>query len=547
MATRPARRSSPTSAAFPASRTDRQTTTFVFPSLTYGSSYDDASKESRWEFKDTYTINFSKHDVKFGGEYNHNHYIVDDAIGYLKGTYTFSQDQLFDPSNSSTIASLKNPILFTATSAPVTTLDPSRYYAAFAQDDWKVQPRLTLNLGLRWEYLWGPANENLNPADFPVTLPYVDVSQRGHRTNFGPRTGLAWDVNGNGNTVVRGGWGIYFGHIRTLAAIDEYRNYHRLSITIPNPAYPDPYQGKDPADFIVSSPTPNITIADNDIRQPLAQQASVGISHNLGGDFAVHADALYNHTRYDYKTQNVNFPNPATGLTVLGTPPLPDFGRIDRVQSTSELTMRQVYLKLEKRFSHRYQYMATYTYTNSRDNAPLARYIDAFTSYDFGPSNGERRHAVVASGSFLLPWDFTVGVVWTARSQLPWNPTAGRDLNRDGFNTDLVPGTTRNSGSRDLNLAAVNAWRAQNGLAPVSESQIASSRINIVDARLSKAFRFSRTKVEVLAQAFNLFNTDNLQAQFGSGRVTNSLSPVFGTIVSARPNRQVELALRAGW
>ena len=123
----------------------------------------------------------------------------------------------------------------------------------------------------------------------------------------------------------------------------------------------------------------------------------------------------------------------------------------------------------------------------------------------------------------------------------------GRDLNRDGFNTDLVPGTTRSSGSRDLNLAAVNAWRAQNGLAPISESVIDTSRINIMDARVSKAFTFGARKLEVLAQAFNLFNTKNLQAQFGSGRVGNSLSPVFGTIVSARPNLQGELALRVTW
>jgi hypothetical protein len=317
-----------------------------------------------------------------------------------------------------------------------------------------------------------------------------------------------------------------------------------LSITIPNPAYPDPYQGQNPANFIVSSNAPNVTIADNDMRQPMAQQASVGASRNLGGDFAVHVDALYNHTRYDYKTLNVNFANAATGLTVLGTPPLAGFGRIDRVQSTSTLTMRQVYVKLEKRFSHRYQYMTSYTYTNSRDNAPLARYIDAFTSYDLGPSNGERRHALVASGSFLLPANVTLGVVWTARSPLPWSATAGRDLNRDGFNTDLVAGTTRNSGSRDLNLAAVNAWRAQNGLAPISESQIDSSRINIMDVRVSKAFAFDGRKVEVLAQAFNVLNAKNLQAQFGSGRVGNSFSPVFGTIVSARPNFQGELAVR---
>ncbi|HTK28747.1 MAG TPA: carboxypeptidase regulatory-like domain-containing protein [Vicinamibacterales bacterium] len=529
---------------FPAERTNRQTVTYQFPSLTYGSSYDDASPESRWEFKDTFTLNFSKHEVKFGGEYDNNHYRVDDAIGLLKGTFTFAQDQPFDPSNPATIAALKNPILFTATSAPVSTVDPSKYYVLFAQDDWKPAPHVTLNLGLRWEYLWGPSNEGLNPADFPVTLPYVDVAARGHRTNFGPRTGIAWDVTGDGRTVVRGGWGIYYGHIRTLAAIEEYRNFHRLSITINNPSYPDPYNGQNPANFIVSSNAPNITIAANNLRQPMAQQASAGISRNLGGDFAVHVDVLYNHTKYDYKTQNVNFASAATGLTVLGTPPLKAFGRIDQVQPASDLVNRQVYVKLEKRFSRRYQYMVSYSYTNSRDNAPMARFIDNFTSYDFGPSNGERRHAVVASGSFLFPWDITLGVVWTGRSPLPWSATAGRDLNRDGFNTDLVPGTTRNSGSRDLNLAAVNAWRAQNGLPAVSESQIDSSRINILDARVSKAFIFSGRKVELLAQGFNLLNTRNLQAQFGTGRIGNALSPIFGSIQSARPNFQGELAVR---
>jgi hypothetical protein len=529
---------------FPPDRTARQTQTLVFPSLTYGSSYDDASPESRWEFKDTYTLNLSKHDVRFGGEFDNNHYKVDDAINLIKGTYTFSKDQFFDPNNPASVANLKNPILFTATSAPVTTIDPSHYSALFVQDDWRVRTRLTLNLGFRWEYLWGPSNEGLNPNDFPVTLPYVDVSVRGHRANFAPRTGFAWDVGGDGRTVLRGGWGIYFGHIRTLAAIEEYRNFHRLSITISNPAYPDPYQGLPPEDFITSSSTPNITIADNGMRQPMANQASVGLSRDLGGDFAIHVDALYNHTEYDYKTLNVNFTNPATGLTVLGTPPLPNFGRIDRVQSTSDLKNRQVYVKFEKRFNHRYQYMASYAYTNSVDNAPLARYIDTFASYDYGPSNGERRHALVVSGSFLLPWDLTLGVVWTARSPLPWSATAGRDLNRDTFNTDLVPGTTRNSGSRDLNLAAVNAWRALNGLPAVTESQIDSSRINIVDARLSKAFNFSGRRLELLAQAFNLLNTKNLQAQFGSGRIGNALSPIFGSIVSARPNFQAEFAVR---
>ena len=185
----------------------------------------------------------------------------------------------------------------------------------------------------------------------------------------------------------------------------------------------------------------------------------------------------------------------------------------------------------------------------SRDNAPLARYLDPFLlDLDWGTSNGERRHAVVASGSVLLPLDITLGAVWTMRSQLPWSATAGRDVNADGFNTDLVPGTTRNAGSRDLDLATVNAWRAANGRTAIAESQIESSRINLLDMRASKAIRFGgSTKIDLVAQVFNLFNTDNLQAQYGGGRVTNSLSDTFGRITTARPGRQAELAVRLVW
>ena len=94
----------------------------------------------------------------------------------------------------------------------------------------------------------------------------------------------------------------------------------------------------------------------------------------------------------------------------------------------------------------------------------------------------------------------------------------------------------------------MNAYRQANGLAPVPESQIESSRINIVDLRVSKGLRFGDRKLELIAQAFNLFNTKNLQAQFGSGRVGNALSATtFGRILSARPARQVELAARLNW
>jgi outer membrane receptor protein involved in Fe transport len=523
-------------------RTQRLTRQFQFPSLTYGSSNDQIGPESRWQLKNTYAITLTRHDLKFGVDISHMPYKYE-STGNPLGTYSFSRDQYFNPNEPASVAALTGAATFSASLPPVTTSHPNSYYVAFVQDDWKLHDNLTVNLGFRYERLYGAANEDLDPAMFPIEIPYIDVSQRGDTNNFGPRAGLAWDVTGTGRTVVRGGYGLYYGHVRILGNLSEFRNYQQFSVNITNPSYPDPYGGRDPRTFIVSGAA-NITVVANDYVQPYSNQFNAGLSHQLVGDYAVHVDGVVTNTEHDRKILDINARTP--GAT---SRPNPTFARVDRNQSTGSARYRAVYTKLEKRFSRNHQFMVTYTYMRSRDNNPLNRYLDPFNlDLDWGTSNGERRHALVASGSVLLPYDITVGAVWTGRTQLPWNATAGRDLNADGFNTDLVPGTTRNSGSRSLNLDAVNAWRASNGRAPIPESQIESSRINLVDIRASKAIRFgASSKVDLTAQVFNLFDTTNLQAQYGGGRVTNALSDAFGRILTARPGRQAELAVRLAW
>jgi hypothetical protein len=528
--------------AFPPERMNRLSRGYSFPSLTWGSSFDELGPEARWQVKDTYAMTRSGHDVKFGVDYSYMPY-QEENTGNILGSYSFRDDQYFNPDDPRSLANLQGGQTFTASIPPINTQHPTKYYVGFVQDDWKIRANVTLNLGLRYERLYGSANEDLDPSIFPIPIPYIDVSVRGDKNNWGPRAGLAWDVGGKGDTIVRGGYGMYYGHVRILGNINEFRNYQRFTINITNPSYPDPYQGRDPLSFITSGPA-NITVVANDYVQPYSNQFNAGVSHHLFRDYAVHVDAVYTHTNHDRKTLDINARDPVSRLR-----PNPTFARVDRNESTAELKYRAIYAKFEKRFSHRTQYLASYTYTNSRDNGPGSRYLDPFDLLlDWGPSNGERRHALVASGSVLLPWDVTLGAVWTLRSELPWSATAGTDLNGDGFNTDLVPGTTRNAGSRTLTLDAVDAWRAQNGRGPIAESQIDSSRVTLADVRVSKAIRFAKeTRVDLLAQAFNIFNTKNLQAQYGGGRIGNALSSNFGAIQTARPGRQGELAIKIVW
>ena len=512
----------------------------MFPSLIWGTDFDESASESRWQVKDTVALNLSSHDVKVGADFSYMPYVAGTS-GSI-GTYTFAEDQFLDPVDPRSVAALTGAVLFTARVPPFRTEYPTRYFVLFAQDDWRVRPNLTLNLGLRYERYYGVANEGLDPSLFPVDIPYIDVDRRGDHNNFGPRAGAAWDVGGDGRTIVRGGYGLHYGHVRIPSNLGELGNFQKFDIFVRNPSYPDPYEGQSPLDFAVSGPA-NIAVVANDAVQPYSHQFSAGVSRRLWSTLAVHADLLATNANHDRRDVDINPPDPETGLRPNAT-----FGEVIQSQSSAFLRYRAVYLRLEKPFSGRFQAVTSYTYARSRDNNPGLRAINPFDpSDDEGPSNAERRHAFVASGSVLLPWDVTVGAIWFLRSELPWTARPGRDVNLDGAFNDLVPGTTRNAGGRDLSVEAVNAWRASTGRPPVAVSQIESSRVNTVDLRASKGIRAKRLRFDLIAQVFNVFDTLNLGAQFEGGRVANALSPSFGRILTARPGRQGEVALKVVW
>jgi hypothetical protein len=235
---------------------------------------------------------------------------------------------------------------------------------------------------------------------------------------------------------------------------------------------------------------------------------------------------------------------------------LAQWGQINQDQSIVWSRYRAMYLRLDKRLSHRTQFLVSYTLSKQRDFAspPTAggRGFGKVTdqsnySLDFGDSDADRRHTVVASGAVMLPYQVNLGAVWTYRSTLPFSALSGT------FGVDgqplYVPGTTRNQGNRDLDLALVNAYRAVSGLAPVQAAQIDDNDFNSLDVRASKSISLRGPRLELIAQVFNVLGRDNLSAplQGNTGQVLNALSASFGQILSAGPRQQAELAVRLVW
>jgi carboxypeptidase family protein len=539
---------------YPTARTESWTQTYIFPTFRWGTASSLYVEQFAREIRDDFSLTTStggRHTWKFGGGVKD--LPTDDDVPPAPGSWSFSTDQQFD-GTAATIAALRTPQLFTAATPAIERHLPNRYWEAYVQDEWRPASTVTLNLGLRYEYQAKVLNQDLNISDlsmFPTTgtsrqIPFVDFAPRGDKNNFGPRLGLAWDLKGNGNSVVRAAYGIYYNPIFTSVMRGEQTNFRQAAISISNPTYPDPYGGKDPLTFASTAPQ-NISIADNALENAQSMATTVGLSQALSSTLAIHVDGVYTHMTKVPLTININ---PRSGGTT-GTRPLPAFARIDQVQSRGELKYEALLVRLEKRLAQRFLYLVSYTLAKGTGDVTFTGPSGSVTvaehpEWDWGPAANDRRHVLVASGAVLLPGDVTLGAVWTLRSTMPFSAVAGRDLNGDGSITDYVPGTTRAQGNRDLDLSLVNAWRGSIGLAPIAASQIDSNRYNSLDVRANKAFSLGATrKVELIGQVFNVMGTENLQASGGAGGwTTNATSDSFGRILTALSGRQAELAVR---
>ncbi len=339
---------------------------------------------------------------------------------------------------------------------------PVKHFATYVQDDWQIARSLTLNLGLRYDVQFGSYNEDLNDllgrigeqlgptfAAFPVPIPFHQgADSRGDRNNLGPRVGLAWDATGDGRTNVHAGYGLFYDNMRTLQNFGELTWPQSRQIIISNPSFPDALQGRSRDQFVSTAP-PNITVMDNENVSAYAHQFSTGVSRMIGRDFGVTADVILVNRKSDRDTVDLNLPDQVTRVRAY-----PQFARVNFWQPTADNNYQALLLKFERRFSGRYQYLASYTLSKSEDDSFQNVYGDRYGFFkETSPGLADRRHRLVVSGIVRLPWEVQLSAIGDFRSSLPMNPVSSIDINADGYANDLPGGVTRFSGCRDLNLS----------------------------------------------------------------------------------------------
>jgi hypothetical protein len=533
------------------------TPVFNYPSINVGGCGNaQMGPESRWQVKDDFSYLMHSwggtHQWKMGFDFSHIPFEGDLTNSPL-GQWTMPKDAEYNVNDPSTYPTQYTNSLPTYANIPVSV------YAAYLQDDWQATPGLTFNLGLRYDLQRGSFNEDI-PAllasiedklgrggSFPVDVSVVQQPKqgRGDFNNFGPRVGLAWDPAQNGVMNVHAAYGMFYDNMRTLQNFNELTWPQAQQIIINRPTYPDPLGGKSRESFVSTAP-PNITVMSNDQVNPYAHQFNAGVTRLIARDIAVTADFSIVDRYSDRDTVDPNLPDQVTRAKLY-----PQFARVNFWVSTANNTYRALLLKVDKRMSNRYQFLASYTLSAAKDTQATNLIADRYGFFSierYGAA--DRRHRLVVSGIVQLPANAQLSAIGDFRSDLRFNPTASfGDLNNDGYTGDLPAGVMPGSGCRDLNLDAVNASRTARGLTPVT--QVDCPGFANVDLRLSKSFRLGNQRAEVIAQLFNVFNRANFNVPNGNISAGNDSAgrPLFGQSTTLLPNinapsRQAEFAVR---
>lgn len=527
--------------------------------------------DRRFEIADNFSISTGTHRIKFGGSYLMRNGFFDSQT-FFGGRFGFSvlPGSFISPQlAATTINQLQGLDLGLPTSYQQGFGDPIvggklPYVALYAQDTWNVASNFTFNYGLRYEV-------DVRKEPLPT-----------YKKNFGPRLGFSWDPFKDKKTIVRGGYGIFYAQIpfvidyvvNSLNEIDGRRQIPQVLTTL-NAANPFAVNGPvnifrtlraqgvigipnttrtiTPADLAQfginisqTGPRNPLTVlfrADPTYRNPMAQQASIGIEREITPGFSFGISYVWALTQYITRARDINLLDRpissrgirdwsaaagCAGLAIFTCFRDPNLFQEILYESSSSANYNGMMVEFSKRFGSKVSIAGNYTFSKAFDQ--VTDYNSDFRAFDqldnrseYSLSAFDQRHKFVVYAVIQSPFKdrffggFTFQPIIRANSGRPFNLLAGADVNGD----------RSTNGDRPLlvtNGVPFGAIGRNVGKGP---------GFSTFDMRLSHLTKFGeRQSLEFTFEAFNLFNRLNFSS------VNNTVGPTFDSSISEIKGRR---------
>ena len=406
-----------------------------------------------YQFVDYASYLHGNHAFKFGGDFRRN--LADPSqFGAAKGSINFRGGNHAFPGSSPLEDFLAGDPFFATIQSGSPARELSQWSYAFSiQDDWRVTPKVTLNLGLRYDYTTPMAEAHNLLGGFDPNIGMVQVGQQikslytGDHKNFGPRIGLAWDLSGKGTTVIRAGYGLIFnsllpmqtftglagnavnvtGGVATVPtgativvngvstqgagtiAVSNVRipgssiapNWQNNSSTTPIFSGANTVECSDGSDG--GSPC-SLAVIDHNFRTPYVSNWTFGVQHAITNDLSMDISYVGSHGSRLNGIRDINQPDPVTGLGPFSTK-FPYLGSILVLSNLYRSNYNGLQATLQQRTAHGLSFLASYTYSHSLDD-------DSYNIGQFLPQDSNNPALEYASSDFDIKHRFTFSITY---------------------------------------------------------------------------------------------------------------------------------------
>ena len=541
-------------------------------------------RDNSWYFADGFSRTTGRHTWKAGIQF------LDFQLNYLqsqmpRGQYIFNGSFSSDPINPDATGEPFADFLLGYPQSTERSVGSAQAYlrqkvvGAYVQDDWRLSPRLTLNLGLRYEYIspYTEMRDNLLNLDYS-TLPNAPVLVRTatpaspDRNNFAPRVGLAWRLGAG--TVLRAGYGVYYSPEIAMETYDLIRNTLRNEMNQTSGLMPVlTLQDGFPTTSTLGFPT--YFGLDPSARTPYVQQWTASVQRDLGGGFGL--QVAYLGTKGTKLGRFRRFNTPLQVETGANLPPrpgelqslrtFPELGPIFQRQHIANSNYQALQASLDKRYRSGLGLLASFVWSKSIDDADsvLAGSYDSFGAQDERNLRLERglsffdvRRRFSAGVIYALPhtsrikWllnGWQVSSIVTLQDGTPLNPVYfGTDIANSGTpnRPNIVPGQSIRLPSSQRTIERYFNTDAFSTPSPFTFGNAGRDVIpgpgnEVVDISLQRLIRVKEgMRIDLRVDAFNTFNHPNV----GIPGPYPDFGPYFGRIFSSGDPRRLQFGVR---